>query len=226
MPTIEDKEFGTITIRKIARSRSVRASVAPNGTLRISVPARAPMFMVKRMISGMRDDLRDLLSTRPVVDIIDGAGIGKSHVMIVRRGSTELAKVNGLRLTVNVRDDQPSDELRAVVRSKIVSILRKEAKHHLPKRIKYLAEQHGFSYSSLRFTHSSSRWGSCNSNKSISLNIALMNLPFELIDYVLIHELSHTVHLNHSKDFWSEVEQADPDYLQHRRMLKQHNPAI
>lgn len=53
-----------------------------------------------------------------------------------------------------------------------------------------------------------------------------MKLPFDLIDYIIIHELAHCRHMNHSKEFWLLVESADPDYKIHRRELKQHTPSI
>ena len=53
-----------------------------------------------------------------------------------------------------------------------------------------------------------------------------MSLPFELIDYVLVHELAHTKHLDHSVRFWNEVERGDPDYKRHRKQLKAYDPGI
>ena len=228
MPSIEDSEFGTIAVRKLGASRSMRATVSPSGSLRITVPAYTPVFMIKRMIASSRSQLRELLQQRPEVVIADGAPIGKSHSMLLRRGGAVSAKREGLRLVVTLpnKDSMNDPAVTAVVRSAIISILRREAKAHLPKRIEYLAQKYGYEYTSLRFTHASSRWGSCNSKKAISLNIALMNLPFELIDYVLLHELSHTVHMNHSKEFWSEVSRSDPEYKLHRSKLKGYNPNV
>jgi len=227
MPIIEDEELGRITVRRTSGS-SMRASMAPNGTLRVAVPRYAPMFMVRRMIASSRPNLRKVLDSKPRLILHDGMEVGKSHRLHIRRGQSFSVRRQGLQLTVTLGPDDSSDDREVIesVRSHIHAVLRKEAKAHLPKRIEYLAKTHGFDYTSLRFTHASSRWGSCNSKKTISLNIALMSLPFELIDYVLIHELAHTVQLNHSKDFWQEVARADPNYLKHRRSLKQHNPAV
>ncbi len=228
MPTIEDKEFGTVTIRKLSSSRSMRATVAPNGLLRISVPSYAPLFMVKRMITGSRVELRRLLAARPELIITDGMQIGKSHTLVLRSSSVRSIRRSANQLLVTLaHGDSPGDrEVITEVKKHVLAILRREAKHHLPMRIRHLASVHGFAYSSLRFTHASSRWGSCNSKQAISLNIALMNVPFELIDYVLIHELAHTKHLNHSKTFWQEVARVDPEYQKHRKHLKQYNPGI
>lgn len=228
MPTIEDKEFGPITVRRTGNSRSMKATVAPSGTLRISVPSYTPLFMVKRMIAGSRKELQLLLNTRPKLSLANGMRIGKSHTMFVRSGPSARIHLTGLQLIVTLAPEDSLEDSQLVndVRTRIQAILRKEAKHHLPKRIRYIADRHGFDYSSLRFTHASSRWGSCNNKQAISLNIALMNLPFELIDYVLIHELAHTKHLNHGAAFWSEVEIADPAYKFHRKQLKQYNPSI
>lgn len=206
----------------------MKATVAPNGSLRVSVPTYAPLFMVKRMIASSRNELRSLLETRPPLTLENGMTIGKSHTLVVRHTSAKSIRRERLQLIVSLgaEDSLLEPDLVKEVRTHIQAILRKEAKAHLPRRIRHLADTFGFEYSSLRFTHASSRWGSCNSKHAISLNIALMALPFELIDYVLLHELSHTKQLNHSAAFWNEVEKADPDYKIHRKMLKQYNPGL
>lgn len=105
-----------------------------------------------------------------------------------------------------------------------IDTLRKKARHYLPRRLMILAKKHGFEYKMGKLTHSSTRWGSCNSSGSINLNISLMRLPVELIDYVIIHELCHTRHMNHSKLFWEEVGKCDPKYKGHRKILRESSP--
>lgn len=228
MPSFEDKEFGKVVVRRSARGRSMKASIAPTGELRISLPSYVPIFMAKRMVTSSRADIRKLFATRPKLDIHDGMSIGKSHSLHIRNGIAYSLKRNGQQLVLTVTNENEllSPSVIEDVRTVIILALRKEAKAHLPRRIEHLAQTNGFSYTSLRFTHASSRWGSCNQHKALSLNIALMNLPFELIDYVLIHELAHTKHMNHSKDFWDEVARVDANYKTHRRLLKDYSPHV
>ena len=77
------------------------------------------------------------------------------------------------------------------------------AKHYLPPEIQRLAQQHNFRYSQIKIRKSKTRWGSCSSKGIINLSFYLMLLPVHLIEYVLLHELCHTVVMNHSADFWS-----------------------
>ncbi|NLT50560.1 MAG: M48 family metallopeptidase [Ignavibacteria bacterium] len=94
------------------------------------------------------------------------------------------------------------------------------AKKYLPERIKELAGEHGFIYKSLSIRRQKSRWGSCSTRKTISLNFRLMMFEKKIIDYVIIHELCHLKEMNHSKKFWNLVQSILPDYQIHRKKLK------
>jgi predicted metal-dependent hydrolase len=230
MPIIQDEEFGKITIRRSARATQVRLRIAPDGTLRASLPLYAPLFLVSRLVKNSRPELRKLLTQSQPTDVYEnGMRIGKSHSLVVRGTAGRLVVTRrGQKIFVDLPADKTlvdSDVVRAV-RDAIIAALRVEAKSYLPKRLSYLAQKSGFSYSKVRFSHASGRWGSCSSQGTISLNIALMKLPFELIDYVIIHELAHTRHLNHSPEFWALVAQGDPDYKVHRRAIKEEAPTI
>lgn len=103
-------------------------------------------------------------------------------------------------------------------------ILMKKAKEYLPYRLEYFANLYGYTYAKCRLSHANTRWGSCSSNKTISLNIGLMKLPEALRDYVIIHELAHLNHMDHSRAFWAEVGQHDKNYKIHEKKLKLFNP--
>lgn len=226
MPKIEDPEFGTIVVRKSRLARSIRLSIAPNGTIRISVPTRTPLFMIKRTISASRISIRKMLADHEFKIYLDGMRVGKSHTIHATHGN----KLKAVRINQIIRVTYPQTiaiedaRVQRTIRDTVVSALRIESTHYLPKRLNYLADMHGFNYTKVRFSHASSRWGSCSSNGTISLNIALMNLPFELIDYVVLHELCHTQEMNHSQAFWKKMYAVCPDFTMYRKNLKKFSP--
>lgn len=105
-------------------------------------------------------------------------------------------------------------------------ILMKKAKEYLPYRLEYFAKLHGYKYDKCRLTHANTRWGSCSSNRTISLNIGLMKVPEVLRDYVILHELAHLNHMDHSKAFWQEVGLHDKNYKAHEKKLKMFSPGL
>ena len=94
---------------------------------------------------------------------------------------------------------------RQVVNSSVI-IDKADAKKKLTNRLKQLAVQHGFTYKKVYIRNQKTRWGSCSHKNNISLNMKLVLLPDELVDYVILHELVHTRIHNHSKRFWAELD--------------------
>jgi predicted metal-dependent hydrolase len=183
------------------------------------------------LIERSRPELRALIQEHYKNTVFEnGMQIGKSHTIVVTPSQQRTTTVRRIGQQINVSlhagGDLRQSDVQRQIHDVVLQAIRLEAKSYLPKRLAYLARQHGFSYTKLRFSHSSGRWGSCSSNGTISLNIALMRLPFELIDYVLIHELSHTVEMNHSADFWKLVATCDPLYIEHRARLKEETPIV
>ena len=229
--SIVDKEFGEIKIRKNKLARSVKLSVGVDGSLRASIPYYSPEFAVRRLVNGDRDEIRKMLATHNAKNSYqDGDLIGKTHTLFLRKFSGEEIKISneGNQILVQIPQELAFENplVQSEIRKTVSKILRKQAKAYLPRRIDFLAEKYGFSFEKLGFSHTGTRWGSCSSSGTISLNIALMNLPHHLIDYVIIHELCHTRQMNHSSKFWQEVEKYCPDYKKYVQEIKQFSPSI
>ncbi|RZD17352.1 MAG: M48 family peptidase [Candidatus Acididesulfobacter guangdongensis] len=90
----------------------------------------------------------------------------------------------------------------------------------ISQRIKVISDAHGFKYKKIGLTSAKKRWGSCSYNDCIRINWRLIMAPTDIIDYVIIHELSHTIHKNHSKNFWNYVGLIMPDYKIRIKWLK------
>lgn len=229
MPTLHDDEFGDIVIRKNRRATHIRVSVAPDGSLRASMPFFSTQRGLKSLLDNSRTEIRTMLQrSGPSARYEDGMRVGKNHIILVSSGPT--LSVTSARQRITLTKPQDIDiyksDVQQLIRTEVRKVLRREARQYLPKRLEALARELDCHYERVRLSHASTRWGSCSSRGTISLNIALMQLPFELIDYVLIHELCHTKQMNHSPDFWQLVAAADPHFAHHRKTLKKHSPTI
>lgn len=104
--------------------------------------------------------------------------------------------------------------------------LRDEASTVLPERLLDLARQHGFLVSRVVVRNQRTLWGSCSRRGAISLNWRLMLMPPHVRDYILLHELAHLRHANHSRRFWAVVASMCPWYRDAHRWLRQHGAAL
>ena len=103
-----------------------------------------------------------------------------------------------------VKIKQMESQRQAVSSSVIID--KADAKKKLTNRLKQLAVQHGLTYNKVAIRNQKTRWGSCSHKNNISLNMKLVLLPDELVDYVILHELVHTRIHDHSKRFWGELD--------------------
>ena len=116
-----------------------------------------------------------------------------------------------------------------VEREKSKAFLKSAAKIFLPyaeKRTREIANFLGYEYKSVRVGYAKTRWGSCGGDNSIIYSVYLGLLPQELIDYVILHELTHTKVKNHGRDFWRLVCGAMPNAKEKREKLKKYSPYL
>lgn len=104
----------------------------------------------------------------------------------------------------------------------LISLLRRITRARMKEQLARICADHGLSYTKLTVTSARGRWGSCSAKRHISFTFRTAFLPDALAEYLAAHELCHTLHMDHSKAFWREVERIVPDYASRRRELKQY----
>lgn len=112
------------------------------------------------------------------------------------------------------------DESFSELKPFVVSMYRKIAAMDIPERVKKYSDIIGVKPIAVKITSASSRWGSCSSKGSLNFSWKLVIAPEDVIDYVVVHELCHMIHMDHSEAFWSEVEKVVPDWRKKRDTLK------
>lgn len=103
---------------------------------------------------------------------------------------------------------------------------RDSARSIFTDRVKYYHTFTGGNYTSITIRDQKTRWGSCSSRGTLSFNYRLIFAPQKVLDYVVVHELCHLTHMNHSKDFWNMVEQVMPDYKTYKNWLREHETEL
>lgn len=100
------------------------------------------------------------------------------------------------------------------------------AKQVIPNKVAYYARLMGVTYGRISIRRQRSRWGSCSREGNLNFNCLLMVAPAEVLDYVVVHELSHRLEMNHSTRFWGQVEKVLPDYKKSKKWLKEHGGTL
>lgn len=213
-----------VTTNKLARS--IRLSIS-TGEVRLTRPALVSTASVNTFIEKNREWIsKKLADSKQGRQVHDGDMLAPDTKVVIARSKTaskvEVAKTqDGLLVKHPVNLSSGDEEVQSVIVETLVPIWRKQAKNYLPKRINQLATTYGFEFGQLRLKNIHSRWGSCSSAGNINLNIQLMKLDDDLIDHVLLHELSHTRAMNHGSDFWKIFESVRPGARAERKQLKQ-----
>ncbi len=220
--------LGPITLRKRRGSRSIRLRITAEGVVEVSLPAWLPYQSGLDFAMSRKEWIKKHQVTPSI--LAHKQRIGRSHrlLFVPSRISQPTASVRANLVTVKHPANHSTDSsvVQTAAKRAALRALKKESQILLPQRVEQLAHLHGLMYASLQFKAMRGRWGSCSANRALVFNTYLIQLPWDLIDYVIVHELSHTIELNHSPLFWQTVENILIDYKDRKARLKTYRPVL
>lgn len=203
-----DSELGNVYIFARSNARNITMRLKPDG-IYVTASPFATLSHVKDVINEFRPRLFAKLKEMQPHTFFDGTFSLKTDCL-----SLTFQPIPGQKFMITSRPGieiihYPNDTdfrkngMQEWLKKVVCEALRKQAKLYLPNRLEYLSKHCGLNFNNVTIRGSESRWGSCSSQKNISLSYYLMTLPGRLIDAVLIHELCHTVEMNHGPRFWA-----------------------
>jgi len=200
------------------RSRRIRLSVKSDSEIVVSMPPSVLYRDALRFVESKTDwIIKQQTKVQAGLTLFAPESCFKTkfHQLAITKGNTDRVynRVgNGvIQIFIPERVDHELPKVQEFIKKTLIDVMRWEAKVYLPKRLKELAEKHGFRYQDVSIKNTKTRWGSCSSANNINLNLHLMRVPEHLVDYVLLHELSHTVVKNHGEKFWLLLEHCYPN---------------
>ena len=202
-----DDDLGPVVIKRNNRAKKVIVRRKYN-VVEVTVPSKLSNKEIKKHFENLKPKIL-ALPKQEVVKITEESIIETLtfDVAIARQtpfdDKIEMRLHNGvLTLDVHPSLDISSVEIQLVLKDMIIYALRTEAKRVLPTKVLRFAKKLGLEVNEVKINKSKHRWGSCSNKKNINLSLYLMMLPEHLLDYVILHELAHTIELNHSARFW------------------------
>ncbi len=198
----------------------------------ITVPPYTPDNEIARVLAEYGDKLKLQQEKLPQERIDCNFRIETQHLRLHLEKSTAAGIVikgkNGVyTLLYGPETDFGSKDTQQTLHRGITAAVLHRAKEILPQRLQQLSEQHNLHCKKITVRNTSTHWGSCSSSGTISLNLHLILLPQHLIDYVILHELCHTVEMNHSPRFWALLDElCDTDSKRLRAELKSYKGNI
>jgi len=223
--TIEDRELGSITFTKYKGAKSLKIKVKENLQVSVSLPFKVSFDQGIKFLNEKKlwihEQLSKFKNKKPERTIVLEGSLEEFLDLLSKSYRTKLRELE----LIWVPDIKPCYRLspskiklyyppagepieswrRALAdcaRTAWHGALRLEARAYLPRRLAELAKNKNLKYKNCVIKKAKTRWGSCSADNNINLSMFLMSLPDDLIDYVILHELAHTRHKNHSKEFW------------------------
>jgi predicted metal-dependent hydrolase len=228
--------IGEIKLRRSNKAHYLNISIRPFIGVRVSVPIGMSYNYAEKLVKEKKNWIVSHLEKIKCVENLQ-TQFHENTPFTTREHKLILKQSDKNNISVRVSEGEitvlypaflksESKKVQASIRIGIEHALKIEAKKLLPPKVNLLASKFSFEFNKLTLKNIKSRWGSCSRNKNINLSIHLMRLPDQLVDYVILHELVHTVEHNHSKRFWALLDSVTGNAKILDKELRNHRIAI
>jgi hypothetical protein len=226
------------TIKKNKRSKHIKIKIERGNQVVVSAPHLVPNFFIEQFVKKQQNWVVTHLNKNPQSPKFNTP---ESIFIFGKKYSKKLefslkkkigVYVSGKHLIFNPTEPPKLDTAENKKKwqkkfdTKVDQFLINTAKHYIIQRTEILSKKMNASYNKLTLKKQKTRWGSCSSQKNLNFNWQLVYFEPKIIDYVIIHELAHLTHMDHSKNFWSLVEKYDPEYRKHTGWLKRNGLSL
>lgn len=222
-------DFHYQVIRR-AKRRTASISVTPESAVRVVVPSRLTekqiIELVKRKSRWIRskilfnDEVRNKYKPKEYVSGESFSYLGRNYRLKIVKGEPDQVKLANGRFYVHIPDGASPNEREQVVVSSLANWYQEHALERLLEKSERLSKLIDHCPSSVAVKAYKSRWGSCTSKGIVCFNWKIIMAPHSIVDYVVVHELCHLVHHNHSKEYWKLVERVMPDFRERKEWLR------
>lgn len=216
------------TVKKHARARYVKMRVTHEKGLELIVPKRFSLKNIPPILAENKSWIEKKL--QEATQLRERKNATELPVKIELAAIQQTWRVDYIACQTRLKLTQRPQQHEIVLfgdisdKSACQTLLKlwliRQAKLHLPKQLMQLSEKYQLPFSKVTIRDQQTRLGSCTSDKAINLNFRLILLAEELAAHILIHELCHTVHLNHTKQFWQWVAKCDPAWEHHKQQIR------
>ena len=203
-------DFGPVTFKKNKNAKHISIRIKPGPLVFVTLPYLATIKDGQSVLTQKKAWVIKKMYELEETEILYKTGKEISfryHTLhIVATDTTTIhVETKDKDVTLSYPENIPveSSDVQEAAKKVIREIWRNEAKIYIPQRITWLSHSYGFMYQNVSIRDARTRWGSCTGLKNISISLYIMRLPLHLIDYVLLHELCHTVVPNHGKNFYA-----------------------
>ena len=210
---IHIKEVGDVTINKNRQATRFKITIKPDGMVRVTIPWIASFASGEKFLSEHLEwiaQTKEKLAQKKTAPKL----IMPGHLFSTRNYHYHVSSIDVPRFKIRYAEKEKSvyfefpltqsiesDEMQTKLKLAIENVLRFDAKQYLPTRIAELASSLGYKFQKVTIKNNKTNWGSCSNRRNINLNLHLMRLSDRLIDYIIVHELVHTIIPNHGAGF-------------------------